>query len=186
MRNTHGPTTARNFSPIGQPITLEFALLAPFGMDAKLKTLKIVDLKKLLSEAHVSVPSKAKKDDLIVAVLANPAALEVYSKQVNDGEGSKAESAPEPTAVLAPEIVQTEEKEPPTPAPVLGKRARDAAHGEDTEMKLRTPPPAPMAAVDATDDDDDVGPMPMPAEVAANGSVKKKRKGAYVFNFYSI
>ena len=157
-------------------------------MDAKLKTLKIVDLKKLLSEAHVSVPSKAKKDDLIAVVLANPAALEVYSKQVNDGEGSKAESGPEPTVVLAPELGQAEEKEPPTPAPVLGKRARDAAHGEDTEMKSRTPPPAPVTAADAThdDDDDDVGPIPMPAEVAANGGVKKKRKGAYVFNFHSI
>lgn len=159
-------------------------------MDAKLKTLKIADLKNLLSKAHVNVPSKAKKDDLIAVVLANPAVLEVYNEQVNGGKGLNAENVSEPAPVLAPELVREEGNESSTPAPVLGKRVRDGAHEEeDIEMKSRTPPPpAPVAAADAVDDEDsdnDVGPMPVPVEVAANGGVKKKRKGVIAFNFHS-
>ena len=59
-------------------------------------------------------------------------------------------------------------------ASVLGKRARNGGEEPDKEM-ADVGPPADAAEED--DSDDDVGPMPMPAE-AANGGVKKKRKGA--------
>jgi hypothetical protein len=51
--------------------------------EAKLKSLKVVDLKDILAKASVSVPAKANKQDLIARVLANPAALDVYNKQQN-------------------------------------------------------------------------------------------------------
>ncbi|KAH9831211.1 uncharacterized protein C8Q71DRAFT_861944 [Rhodofomes roseus] len=50
-------------------------------MDAKLKALKVVDLKDILTRAGVSVPSKSNKNDLIARVLASPAALDVYNAQ---------------------------------------------------------------------------------------------------------
>lgn len=60
--------------------------------DAKLKSLKVVDLKDILAKASVSVPAKANKQDLITRILASPAALEVYAKQQNPN------AAPPPTA----------------------------------------------------------------------------------------
>lgn len=51
--------------------------------EAKLKTLKVVDLKDILAKASVSVPAKANKQDLIARILGSPAAIEVYNKQQN-------------------------------------------------------------------------------------------------------
>jgi len=51
--------------------------------EAKLKSLKVVDLKDILAKASISVPAKANKQDLIKLVLSSPAALEVYAKQQN-------------------------------------------------------------------------------------------------------
>ncbi|KAH9935406.1 uncharacterized protein B0H18DRAFT_1207035 [Fomitopsis serialis] len=50
-------------------------------MDAKLKALKVVDLKDILTRAAVSIPSKSNKNDLIARILASPAALDVYNAQ---------------------------------------------------------------------------------------------------------
>lgn len=47
-------------------------------MDAKLKALKVVDLKDILAKAAVSVPAKANKQDLIARILASNPALDVY------------------------------------------------------------------------------------------------------------
>jgi SAP domain-containing ribonucleoprotein len=49
-------------------------------MDTKLKALKVVDLKDILSKASISVPAKANKNDLISKILASPAAVEQYHK----------------------------------------------------------------------------------------------------------
>jgi hypothetical protein len=49
-------------------------------MESKLKALKVVDLKDILSKAAISAPEKAKKNDLIAKILANPAAIELYNK----------------------------------------------------------------------------------------------------------
>ena len=64
---------------------------------------------------------------------------------------------------------------------VLGKRVRDGADGQQ-EHETMGPPPAPAGSNDAQDDDsdEDMGPMPMPDSGAANGGVKKKRKGTSV------
>ncbi|KAI0645400.1 hypothetical protein C8Q79DRAFT_691307 [Trametes meyenii] len=61
------------------------ALLPPYHhphpMEAKLKSLKVVDLKDILNKAGVAIPSKANKPDLIAKVLASPAAVDVYNQQ---------------------------------------------------------------------------------------------------------
>lgn len=51
--------------------------------EAKLKSLKVAELKDILAKAAVSVPAKANKQDLIKLVSASPAALDVYAKQQN-------------------------------------------------------------------------------------------------------
>lgn len=52
-------------------------------MDAKLKSLKVVELKDILQKANVTVPAKANKQDLIAKILGSSAAIEVYNKQQN-------------------------------------------------------------------------------------------------------
>lgn len=58
--------------------------------EAKLKTLKVVDLKDILSKASVSLPAKANKQDLIARILGSTAALEVYNRQQNPNAPSSA------------------------------------------------------------------------------------------------
>lgn len=53
----------------------------PSLMEAKLKSLKVVDLKQILASAKVSTPAKATKGDLIARILANKDALDAYAKQ---------------------------------------------------------------------------------------------------------
>lgn len=48
-------------------------------MDAKLKALKVVDLKQILAKANVSVPAKATKADLISRIQASKPALDAYA-----------------------------------------------------------------------------------------------------------
>ncbi|EGO00206.1 hypothetical protein SERLA73DRAFT_180674 [Serpula lacrymans var. lacrymans S7.3] len=50
-------------------------------MESKLKQLKVVDLRDILSKAAVSIPAKANKQDLINKIVATPAAVQVYQKQ---------------------------------------------------------------------------------------------------------
>lgn len=50
-------------------------------MDAKLKSLKVVDLKDILAKAAVSAPAKANKQELIARIVASPQAIAVYNKQ---------------------------------------------------------------------------------------------------------
>lgn len=58
---------------------------------------------------------------------------------------------------------------------ILGKRIRGSNELLDKDI---TETIAPVEGNEAEDDeDDDVGPMPMPVDAAANGGVKKKRKG---------
>ncbi|KAF9458434.1 hypothetical protein BDZ94DRAFT_1239986 [Collybia nuda] len=49
-------------------------------MDAKLKALKVVELKAILAQAKVQVPAKANKSDLISRIIASTHALDVYNK----------------------------------------------------------------------------------------------------------
>lgn len=54
-------------------------LSLPSTMDAKLKLLKVVDLKAVLAKAQVQVPAKANKSDLIAKIIASKSAIDVYN-----------------------------------------------------------------------------------------------------------
>ncbi|KAJ8696496.1 hypothetical protein PTI98_006364 [Pleurotus ostreatus] len=50
-------------------------------MESKLKALKVVDLRHILSKSATAVPAKANKQELISRILASPAALAEYNSQ---------------------------------------------------------------------------------------------------------
>ncbi|TFY72920.1 hypothetical protein EVG20_g74 [Dentipellis fragilis] len=68
-------------------------------MDAKLKALKVADLKHILSTAAVSSPAKATKADLIAKVLASPSALDAYARKYGPPP------APAPADIQADDLV---------------------------------------------------------------------------------
>ncbi|KAH9949612.1 hypothetical protein B0H21DRAFT_727646 [Amylocystis lapponica] len=79
--------------------------------ESKLKALKVVDLKDLLTKAAVPIPSKANKQDLIAKVLASPAALQVYHQQhpspsarQNKKQTSPKHASPKQSSSPTPEI----------------------------------------------------------------------------------
>ncbi|KAF9484446.1 hypothetical protein BDN70DRAFT_928323 [Pholiota conissans] len=78
-------------------------------MDAKLKALKVADLKAVLAAAHVPVPAKATKTDLIARIQASPPALAAYNALY-----------PQDDLLAPPEVVDWNEDQPePEPAPVV-------------------------------------------------------------------
>ncbi|EKM54354.1 uncharacterized protein PHACADRAFT_258157 [Phanerochaete carnosa HHB-10118-sp] len=59
-------------------------------MESKLKALKVVDLKEILSSAQVTVTGKANKSDLVAKILASPEAVKVYEQQYGSPENNDA------------------------------------------------------------------------------------------------
>ncbi|KAL5507605.1 hypothetical protein ACEPAH_7061 [Sanghuangporus vaninii] len=49
-------------------------------MESKLKALKVVELKDLLTRAEIPIPAKANKPDLIAKIIDSPAALDVFDE----------------------------------------------------------------------------------------------------------
>ncbi|KAL5523469.1 hypothetical protein ACEPAG_7642 [Sanghuangporus baumii] len=49
-------------------------------MESKLKALKVVELKDLLTRAQIPIPAKANKPDLIAKIIDSPAALDVFDE----------------------------------------------------------------------------------------------------------
>jgi len=87
-------------------------------MESKLKALKVVELKDILTKAGTSAPAKANKTDLIARILATPAAIEVYNSQ-----NSAVAPLPVPTAsqnddlLAPPEDVDWSTDDVPAAAP---------------------------------------------------------------------
>lgn len=75
------------------PISSTDGLVSTIMSEAKLKALKVVDLKDILAKASVSAPAKANKQELIARILASPAALAVYNKQQNPNSSTVSVSA---------------------------------------------------------------------------------------------
>ncbi|TFY76039.1 hypothetical protein EWM64_g7974 [Hericium alpestre] len=63
-------------------------------MESKLKALKVVDLRDILSRASVPVPAKATKADLISKILASPPALNAYTEKYSPPTPSVPKDAP--------------------------------------------------------------------------------------------
>ncbi|KAH8107494.1 hypothetical protein DFH11DRAFT_1549512 [Phellopilus nigrolimitatus] len=80
-------------------------------MESKLKALKVVDLKDVLTRAGVSIPTKANKPDLIAKIIASPAALSVFDEIHGSGVKAPGVSTPRPVAApAAPAKVEMQTK----------------------------------------------------------------------------
>ncbi|KIM78964.1 hypothetical protein PILCRDRAFT_581165 [Piloderma croceum F 1598] len=122
--------------------------------EAKLKSLKVIDLKDILAKASVSVPAKANKQDLIARVLASPAALDVYNKQQNPTSAAPVSAAATDDLLAPPEDFDWEGDETgPTDVPSSKQPAPAPARAAKPPSKAAAKPapsarkPAPVPAV---------------------------------------
>lgn len=63
------------------------------------KALKVVDLKDILSRAHVSVTGKANKADLIAKILSSPGTVAIFEGNASATVTSPSEETPKDTHV---------------------------------------------------------------------------------------
>ncbi|PPQ65004.1 hypothetical protein CVT26_015712 [Gymnopilus dilepis] len=131
-------------------------------MDAKLRALKVVDLKAVLAKANVSAPAKATKNDLIARIQASKDALAAYAElypqddllappeevdwNVEDTTAEPKEAAapaPEPAAAPAPAVATPASPAKPapaataTPAEAAIETAASSTPAEDPELEKR-------------------------------------------------
>ncbi|KAL0581848.1 hypothetical protein V5O48_000216 [Marasmius crinis-equi] len=85
-------------------------------MEAKLKALKVVDLKAILNKANQPPPAKANKQDLISRILASQEAIAVYNAEHGEIEDIP---EPEPEPELEAEPEPAVEPTPTEPPPVV-------------------------------------------------------------------
>ncbi|KAI6017111.1 hypothetical protein EDC04DRAFT_2902741 [Pisolithus marmoratus] len=71
-------------------------------MDAKLKALKVADLKEILVKASAPAPARANKQDLINKILASPAAVKVYEELHLPSKPSSKPTPPSPPKPAPP------------------------------------------------------------------------------------
>ncbi|KAF8891655.1 phosphatase 2C-like domain-containing protein [Infundibulicybe gibba] len=103
-------------------------------MHSKLKALKVVDLRDILTRASISAPQKSNKQDLIARIVAHPEALAVYNQLHGPKPSDDLLAPPEDEACPAPA------PEPaPAPAPV------QAPNPTTTSAPAPTPAAAPAA-----------------------------------------
>jgi SAP domain-containing ribonucleoprotein len=88
-------------------------------MDAKLKALKVVDLKAVLAKAQVQAPAKATKADLIARIVESQAALDAYAELYEEDASEPVVEAPEtiPTSDTVEIITETTEDAVPPAEP---------------------------------------------------------------------
>ncbi|KAF5352003.1 hypothetical protein D9756_007369 [Leucocoprinus leucothites] len=110
-------------------------------MDSALKQLKVADLKRILADAGLSAPARAKKEDLTARILASPAALAVFRAQYQpDAEPQPAEVVPDAEPDTAAATAPTPAPAPapaPTPDVESATPAAKAAVPEDAEFEKR-------------------------------------------------
>ncbi|KZS98555.1 hypothetical protein SISNIDRAFT_481279 [Sistotremastrum niveocremeum HHB9708] len=92
-------------------------------MEAKLKTLKVVDLKQILTKANVTVGAKANKADLVAKILASPEALRVANGDGDEHTGSAAPAVADrlqdDDLLAPPEDIDWDISDPTPSAPVV-------------------------------------------------------------------
>ncbi|KAJ7782987.1 hypothetical protein B0H16DRAFT_1494951 [Mycena metata] len=138
-------------------------------MESKLKTLKVAELKDILTKAQQPPPAKATKGDLIARILASKEAAEAYN----------AKFAPKDDLLAPPEdldwdVDQVNAPETPVEAPKPPSAAKPApAPATAKATPIPTSAPAPTAAAAA--------PTPAPTATGGDAEAEKRRKRAERF-----
>ncbi|RPD78245.1 hypothetical protein L226DRAFT_531594 [Lentinus tigrinus ALCF2SS1-7] len=115
-------------------------------MESKLKALKVVDLKDILSKANVAITGKANKQDLIAKILASPDAVDVYNQihgptpaQTSENPSAATESSPA-TSEPPPKASAPTSKAKAAPAPAASSQtAPEAAPAPSSPKKAEEP-----------------------------------------------
>ncbi|KAJ8488896.1 hypothetical protein ONZ51_g3238 [Trametes cubensis] len=110
-------------------------------MDAKLKALKVVELKDILNKAGVAIPSKANKQDLIAKIIASPAAVDVYNQQHGPAPTEAAPNASKP----ASKAQQNSEVPPPAPTPAAAEPTKPSKPASTAKPSPATKPASQAA-----------------------------------------
>ncbi|KAH7888799.1 hypothetical protein F5I97DRAFT_2055740 [Phlebopus sp. FC_14] len=131
-------------------------------MEAKLKSLKVLELKDILSKASAPAPAKTNKQDLINRIVATPAAVQIYNQLHH--ASSQPKSAPESNPpnlsshddlLAPPEDLDwtTEETSAPAtvtvPDPKKSSPAQEPAQPPDAQLVAPTPPSSSNARPEA-------------------------------------
>ncbi|KAJ7925145.1 hypothetical protein B0H13DRAFT_1975230 [Mycena leptocephala] len=132
-------------------------------MEAKLKTLKVADLKDILAKAQQPPPPKATKSDLIARILASKEATDVYN----------AKFAPKDDLLAPPEDLDwdVDQVNPPEtsaepPKPVSASAAKSAP-----APAVAKPAPAPTSTAPAS-----TAPADAPPTAATDDAEAEKRR----------
>ncbi|KAI5823949.1 hypothetical protein K523DRAFT_254179 [Schizophyllum commune Tattone D] len=137
-------------------------------MDAKLKSLKVTDLRDLLTKAGEPAPSKANKQDLIARVSASQAALAAYRAKYEAPAAGEALAVQEEDELVdytddvepAAAPVSAAVSSPPEPAPAASTAAPASAIATNptpSAAKAGNAPEAP--AVDSTSPSTEAAPV---------------------------
>lgn len=105
-------------------------------MDAKLKSLKVADLKEICSRANIPTTTRSTKADLIAKILASQPAIDAYNAKYKQNENAAPPSKPAP-----PEEVDWTLVEPSRVIPV------PAATSNSSPTKPAPPPAKPQSKV---------------------------------------
>ncbi|KIL68958.1 hypothetical protein M378DRAFT_845205 [Amanita muscaria Koide BX008] len=112
----------------------------------KLKSLKVADLRSILSKASVAAPARATKADLVTRILASEQALQAFHSLYPSDNVQQESSTTVSTATESPVATPSVTPQPPQPAPV----AESATTGEVDKRKQRAErfgiPVAPAAS----------------------------------------
>ncbi|KAH9985978.1 hypothetical protein BJV74DRAFT_845709 [Russula compacta] len=111
-------------------------------MEAKLKTLKVADLKEVCTQANVPTTTRSTKADLISKILASQPAIDAYNakyqQNTNTTPSSKPASFDHDDLLPPPEEVDWTLEEPSPPVPALATASKPSKANATTK-----PAPAP-------------------------------------------
>ncbi|KAI1796447.1 hypothetical protein LXA43DRAFT_1079602, partial [Ganoderma leucocontextum] len=144
-------------------------------MEAKLKALKVVDLKDILAKANVTVTGKANKQDLIAKILGAPDAVDVYNKIYVPAPTKSAENAP----AASSRALEKSEAPPPPKASAPASPPKPSKAAVPVFSK-----PASQAAPDAPDAPATTSATSTPATATAtNADAEEEKRKARAARF---
>ncbi|KAI0313007.1 hypothetical protein OF83DRAFT_591242 [Amylostereum chailletii] len=114
-------------------------------MDAKLKTLKVADLKEILS--GVCLPSNSRtKADLVARILDNPLAIDAYRAKYDPAPAPKPAPPPVDDLLAPPEEIDWTIEDPVPPVPEAPSLSPTPANVPPTSTPAQAPPSTDKAS----------------------------------------